>query len=604
MAKKRRKLTLKPSRPEQSSPTTDVWQKPARLLTLPLEIIFEILGYLLPRELVALSRTNKALRETIYSQGMAIWRSARMAVGAPECAPGFSERQWAILLFGGPTCGTCGTRDAPGITFSMRRRICSICMRMNLVSSTNFAGKFPDFDPAIFEMAPYMWVEELQDECCWVSDLERIGKEWKRLKADVDKGVSGAKEKSEAYWDETTDEADRIMQHAKVCDKWLSQVVKREAEEKWNRRSHAIRERLVALGYEERDIPDYILGNSQFHVGEEITKRLWASIRPGLVTKVKSRRDARLTRERDALRNARMHMLEPLYDAYAQSLPPRQWIYLPDIHELIWHPRFRSIIHADSDANITQSSFLPAVAELPTLVPAMISSTKARVTSLLGPVDVEINEPLDLATSVFEHPLFFYYRSIETPVLISWDVVAAHACKAERYTLFQVKFSNEGSAAAAMLVRAAGLDPVCATNAEMDALDLRFSCRDCAAREPLRPKVGYPWKPAIEHTLKSGHMKWRKIFQEDTVRIKQAETYREDNSRSWSCSHCTVYFKSPDTKPRVVQHLNDAHGILSPTEPGDIFWYSGRRRHPPSSALASLDITPRRSKRKRRTVLQ
>ncbi|KAF8873930.1 hypothetical protein BD779DRAFT_1790678 [Infundibulicybe gibba] len=627
MAKKRRKLTLKPGQPEQSSTITDAWQKQASLLMMPLEIIFEvcvhrftsnqmvlihiqILGYLLPRELVALSRTNKALRETIYSQGMAIWRSARMAVGAPECAPGFSERQWAILLFGGPTCGTCGIRDAPNITFSFLRRVCGICMRMNFISLTNFTKKFPDYDRMVFDMAPYTWVEELQAEFCWVSDLERIGKKWKRLKAGVDRGVRGAGEKLEAYQDEMDNELDRIMQvscrlgndmgiqpetHKErgggEAESAISRVCGEHVQLTKAQLHCSIRERLVALGYEEQDIPDHMLSDPQLHVGERSLKDvLWASIRPGLVTEVKAIRDDRLVREEDALHDARMNMFEPLYDAYAQSLPPRQWTYLPDIRELISHPRFNDIVDADSDANITQSSFLPAAAELPTLIPAVISVTKAAATSLLGPVDVEIDEPLDLATSVFEHNFFSYYQGppdqdTEKLALISWDVVAAHACR--------VDFSNKGSAAATMLVRAAGLDPLCATNTEMDALDLRFACRECTARGPLNPKVGYPWKPA-----------WQEMSQEDTVRIKQAETYNEDNSRSWSCNHCTAYFKSPDTKPRVVQHLNDAHGIVSPTEPGDIFWYSKHRRHSSSPALASLDITPRRSKRKRRTAHQ
>ncbi|KAF8873933.1 hypothetical protein BD779DRAFT_1678965 [Infundibulicybe gibba] len=508
--------------------------------------------------------------------------AARIAVGAPECAPGFSERQWAILLFGGTICGTCGTRNAPNVIFSIRRRVCNICMKRNLVPFKSFTRKFPDYDPVIMKMAPYTQGPRagapLRDRICWASDLERIGKEWERLEAGIDKGVKDGEENANAYWDRMTGEAEQIMKHAIICEEWLSRVTKKEAEEKRNRRRCTIRDRLMALGYEEQDIPDHMLNDPRFYMGEVITKRLWASVRPGLVTKVESKRDSRITRERNTLRNARMNMLEPLYDAYAKSLPPREWIYLPDIHGLILHPRFHSIIYADSDANIMQSSFLPAAAELPTLVPAMISATKAALTSLLGPVEVGVDEPLDLATSVFEHNLFYYYRGqpgqdMKRLVLISWDVVAAHACKAEQHTPLQVNFLSEGSDAAAMLVRAADLDPVRATSAEMDALDLRFACCDCVAERRLKSRVGYPWKSAIEHTLTSGHMEWQKMSQEDTVRIKRAEIYNEGNERSWSCNHCTAYFKCPDTKPRVIQHLNSIHRILSPTEPSDIFWY-------------------------------
>ncbi|KAF8896019.1 hypothetical protein BD779DRAFT_1433158 [Infundibulicybe gibba] len=71
----------------------------------------------------------------------------------------------------------------------------------------------------------------------------------------------------------------------------------------------------------------------------------------------------------------------------------------------------------------------------------------------------------------------------------------------DKYNLgFLVAFSEVGSTTATMLVRAAGLDPLCATGAEMDALDLRFACRHCTrvtwGKLP-KPKVGYPWKSAV-----------------------------------------------------------------------------------------------------------
>ncbi|KAF8873932.1 hypothetical protein BD779DRAFT_278367 [Infundibulicybe gibba] len=166
---------------------------------------------------------------------MAIWESGRIAVGAPECAPGFSERQWASS-YSGPNLRDMWHQGCANITFSMRRRVCDICMGRNLVSPANFAMRFPDYDPAIFEMAPNARCRGTQDYCCWASDLERIGKEWKRLEADVDREVRGAEKRSRAYYNKMTGEADRIMKHAAACKEWLSQITRKEARKKQNRR--------------------------------------------------------------------------------------------------------------------------------------------------------------------------------------------------------------------------------------------------------------------------------------------------------------------------------------------------------------------------------
>ncbi|KAF8873925.1 hypothetical protein BD779DRAFT_1568255 [Infundibulicybe gibba] len=535
----------------------------ANLLEMPLDIIFEILGHLPPQGLVALSRTNKMLRRTIDSRGMMAWKSARLAVGAPECAPGFSERQWAILLFGGTTCGICATGDAPKFEFSIRRRICSVCMSRNMVPDTNFADTFPSYDPLIMSMIPY--TQESPRRSFFDTS------EWKRLQVDIAKRRKGAQDNAAVYRAGRVGEVERAMRE---CEDWLSQSLRQEAKEKWDRRCYAIRDRLMTLGYEEQDIPFSLFNNPQFHEGDVITTIFWESIRPGLVKQVEAARRWRHFQEKNALHRRRTDLLQPLYDAYARSLPPQQWAYLPDIQDVALFSLFGDVVTADSSTNVTESSFMPAMRALPALIMAKNAVAKVRITSLLGPLSEEVDEPLDLATSVFEcdswcrHRRPSLFSNGERLALMSWEVIVTHASNisTSQFGLAKLKLSTAGSSTAVALVREAGLDPLRATIMEMDALDLRFVCSDCESSRagwPAAPTVGYPWKPAIEHALASGHMGWQKMTQGDTIRIKQAETYNEDNERSWSCNHCVVYYKCWDTKPRVLQHLNDVYVLYS-----------------------------------------
>jgi hypothetical protein len=65
----------------------------------------QVFGHLSSKDLVALTRTIKLLRQTLLApNATTIWKHARESIGAPECFEDFSEPQWAGLLFGGTQC--------------------------------------------------------------------------------------------------------------------------------------------------------------------------------------------------------------------------------------------------------------------------------------------------------------------------------------------------------------------------------------------------------------------------------------------------------------------------------------------------------------------
>ncbi|KAF8878919.1 hypothetical protein BD779DRAFT_1789089 [Infundibulicybe gibba] len=588
------------------------------LFSMPLDIVFEVASHLAPQDLLTLSRTNKTLHGTLHSpNASSVWKAVRSAVGAPDCSPGFTEPQWASLLFGRPICEQCGSKNVHNVEFGIRRRVCIRCKKQHLVSAAKLKKVF-GYKPLILDMVPYTLYGGWVPSHCkrspgnlkyfWKSDVECIASQWADLQGNIRMDVGGAEAEAIAYRKQRIDEVERITQHAKFCNDWSRQVSEtshREAYEKQIARFDMIRERLLALGYDDRDIHYSMFNRSCFNKDVEFTDQFWARIQSRAIKPVESNRVSRLERERDSLRVERLAILRPLYVEYAKSLAPLQWCYLPNIYELVEFPVLRNIMEADRSAGISQQSFLPVTGQLPALIPEWISAKKERIISMLEPPPSRmVDHPLDLATSVFvctsqnchNGSSLWWGTSRVQLALISWEAIAARSCQATGTCLYAsynstaVGFSQSGASTASSLVRLANLDPSSATIAEMDALDLRFACLQCPALAPESRLVkGYPWKSAVEHGMTTEHANWYRMSPEETQRIRQNEAPVWDSYMAWSCNHCADDFNRWRTKISVTYHLGAMHNITSPTEPSDLFWYPGKHRIP-SLTLASTEI--------------
>ncbi|KAI0042502.1 hypothetical protein FA95DRAFT_1547532 [Auriscalpium vulgare] len=75
--------------------------------TMPLDILFEILSYLPPGDLIQVARASKPFRLVLLSpsQSALLWRrSFALVPDVPACPGDMSEPAWAHLLFGGSYC--------------------------------------------------------------------------------------------------------------------------------------------------------------------------------------------------------------------------------------------------------------------------------------------------------------------------------------------------------------------------------------------------------------------------------------------------------------------------------------------------------------------
>lgn len=95
---------------------------------IPVELFYEILGYLHPIDLIRVARTTKYLRFLVMRHssswiwGLAFARNPRI----PPCPDDMPHPKWADLLFGPAVCQVCGAGWA-NTDFKIRRRLCDTC---------------------------------------------------------------------------------------------------------------------------------------------------------------------------------------------------------------------------------------------------------------------------------------------------------------------------------------------------------------------------------------------------------------------------------------------------------------------------------------------
>ncbi|TEB23594.1 hypothetical protein FA13DRAFT_1778239 [Coprinellus micaceus] len=117
---------------------------------MPLDTLYEILGYLTPNDLLSVARTNHAFKQTLSGPtAKATWIHARGQYGAPSPPLGFNETRWASLLFE-HTCMSCRENEVSVVDWLIRKRMCSDCRKTRLAGERTFRG----YDIDMFDCIP------------------------------------------------------------------------------------------------------------------------------------------------------------------------------------------------------------------------------------------------------------------------------------------------------------------------------------------------------------------------------------------------------------------------------------------------------------------
>ncbi|KAI9430798.1 hypothetical protein H4582DRAFT_2013977 [Lactarius indigo] len=611
MAKRRKLEKASPSKPKKSGPGRRVQGRLQNMLSLPLDVLFGIFSELLPMDLLNLARTSNALRQVLMSRkSTSIWIAARRNAGAtvvPEPPDDMSEPAWAQLLFGPAVCSQCSARNIHRVDFALRRRLCTVCRKRNLVFSIKFRSQCPDLKESIMDLLPYTkiggWAHghASHSRFYWKPDLYEMGKRVTELEQDVSDGKPGAQKRLKSFRAERILLVDSIVQGSIEFEKWAeleAEAQIHETQKRRTQRQEALRNRILMQGYEDADIEFIGMHNIPgWNVDKALTNDVWKRIKSKVETTLSAARDNRLLAARRKRESELKNTAEQYYSDLLRQVLPLQRLYLPALSQISQLSCFRDLI--DPDREVQPAEWEHAATQLPLSLSEWMSEQRERYTSLLPgqsaqakPMEITLlSSPsidrwrhgamhnfagqLDLATSVFRHP-------INHMVLIGRD--ACHAWKVKG----ELEYSARGAEAVYALLQELRLNPASATASTLDQLDKRFICRSCSDGVAWRS-----WRSCVAHFIaETDHVypQWQ-VVGPGTTAPTPLMRERSGNvphypfrSLSWLCNHCSDYLApqlpfrfgscmTPGDKRGAIHHVKTVHNVDDPMVDMDLFLY-------------------------------
>ncbi|KAF5317326.1 hypothetical protein D9611_003573 [Ephemerocybe angulata] len=574
-----------------SSSKTKAAAKPRRrgkdlslLPTMPLDILYEILCQLTPKDLLNLSRTNKLFRSTMFgNQMLTVWRAARDAFDAPEPPDGWTEQKWAGLLFE-TTCQSCGKRGVVNVDWLLLRRACGTCKRAHLIYGPRIKSRFPGYDPEMLEYVPHThtsawtkgwWSNRTNSKFYWDDDIEEV--------ADV---------YNYGYDEDWIDDRKELIaeraEMVKVYQDWLEQMDQFKGNataENREKRLEAVKARFREEGYKDRDLDKAISVYSSgiFAGTPHVTNAVWSRIRPKLEPEVQRTRNERIMADLKPSVDKRMAILAGLYDAYLDKLRPSESCYCPPVDFLRVNPDVIKVVEADKDIDITEKDFQPVVEKFGEYVSEYQDDTEKELLKLMPAGSEGVEDPWQLARVVFlrdrrARPELYWYTSNsmepEDSFLIGRDMVCTHTWERRRKMELRpgvfvdvpskYELNSDGCRACGSIIIIAGLPQETATIPEMDAKDARFVCKLCVSMNGYNV---FTWRAAAQHVWLDGNPNhsMRLATEEEEKMSKENELALREGAKAWSCNHCRAFLEpsASQTKPVVLEHLKSEHGITA-----------------------------------------
>ncbi|KAF9234854.1 hypothetical protein BU15DRAFT_52058 [Melanogaster broomeanus] len=463
-----------------------------RLKMLPalnLDVLFQILSFLHPMDLLNLACTTKAFRQLLMQRSSTfVWKTSLGRIeGLPVCPPDLSEPQYAYLAFY-PHCHV-SAMDLPHPTRflilpSTVGRIFRIIRRFE--SSDSCADKFAGAGHTYF-------VD--------IEQLEAFQKEYKEIPQD----------KRDEFLADRRLQVCAIDKHASECEAWHKDMLQARNDERRKAklpRAESIFTRLKDLGYtSELDYfgtgPIEDARRSDFNTTKALTDREWARVRGRFVKTMDNFRIRKLETE---VYNPRRKILVELYDAYVrQPAPPGATVdLLPDVVDVAHFAAFDAIIKLPEGTEVNAETFKPAFEQIPTLAQEWRAGVDAQLAALVVvPGDsstsgvaeddfsigkLEPAERLKLASAVFKD--LWHHDLVVSIDLLDWwvfnrcysDSVASRVMPGRPWSLMDARGEYplvQLFTGAAHVIRACGMDPQTATVEDMDKRDIRLRCNYC-----------------------------------------------------------------------------------------------------------------------------
>ncbi|EJD39586.1 hypothetical protein AURDEDRAFT_91433 [Auricularia subglabra TFB-10046 SS5] len=550
----------------------------------PLDVLYEIFRLLHPRDLLALSRTDKSLRAVLLDRAAGgVWREAIAGTGIPERPDDISLPRYASLAFDAH-CEMCDRNKAGIYHWSLRARLCRQCSKARLVTvpvtDIAFEGGALGVDYLFKDTVPTSEHFDYLSQTLAATFLTA---------RDAWRSIAPAE--VEAYLEDRKKHHESVMEHARRCSKWQLELSVDRSNAKTHLREDRMKsivERLRNLGFdEELDFGmDMVAKHSAVAQPRALTDRIWKMIEPALLELMEDvRRDmARCERKREVRSFLRGECL----------LREDVKAVLPDVGDLDDFPAVDALLDiaidsaSDEYARLRQAaleSFPAALAKWRRKLGVVLYDHMHKNAPAPRPFPSVKTEDekiavLNRATTVFSC-LFGSSNSDSacaderyTVKAFAYPYVLAHACTVGRpynetrlvYTRwmpFGLRYHRVLSQVIATLVRLCGLDPKTATRADMDLCDARFTCKLCLldyVDGTDTPVAETWWTAAVHwhncHPDEDEDGQWLRLGPVAEALVRGlAPPLTDEEHRAWRCMRCS---KSNPRKAVIFSDWFDA----------------------------------------------
>ncbi|KAI0692987.1 hypothetical protein C8T65DRAFT_833816 [Cerioporus squamosus] len=358
--------------------------KPSLLLSMPLDMFFEVASHLKPVDILHLSRVSSPFQKMLLSRtSRRVWAAARRNI-VPEIPAGpddLSEPLYARLLFE-RDCTNCGAAEAGYLDYANYHRFCGTCWSQSVQPGGQLAynsGFYydPDFKKLIYDLLPGAPGGACHQAFGVQMSAISENKQAEHTSYHYADFAAVAEEYRQVCAGETTmSMKDFVVKHKKRTQARLLfqteilmvELDRRQAravfEDHMTDRKRAIAEKLRELDYEPEDYPAM---DPDFHWLLEqraaLTPRIWSNIKPKLLDMLQAERTRRADEAFQTKWFMRMQELQPMYEDFVQVIKARDsedvWARtMPTFGAAVKLPSMRALLASTSPSeHLVQSDF-------------------------------------------------------------------------------------------------------------------------------------------------------------------------------------------------------------------------------------------------------
>ncbi|KAI5833033.1 hypothetical protein K523DRAFT_413632 [Schizophyllum commune Tattone D] len=520
---------------DQATSASNLGAPSSALLDLPLDVLLEILTHVDPMSLRHVSRTSRALQDTLTGpRSNWIWRAsyANTDHGLPPAPDDMTVPQFLSLLVD-RVCDFChaspGPKERIERIWAARTRCCSNCLYdSKCIVQEKDMWMFYMVRRVQHHLGPNyplykMFPASKRYGICWSYPrvhINRIGQDFVR---DNMLGESGDVQK--AWIVQMAEKHETVVKHAKACHKWEMQ----EQQKRWKKEEEIRGERLKAIERKLKDLDIDIDEPQEFKAQlrkcltkpptsvyykrakylptpvhntpieiynlvrevRPLTEEDWSIIREWLL-------DASKAEKRRQILEGRYSAFKQAYHQFLDLKSRREKHLLPSICTVAnWEEVVDLIEGTPLEQDLSAEDmhvFVDGIAQV--RLSEWRAAFEAELVAKLNAADPEREQPataadLELATSVFSHRNSASDVNMRYPELLGWSPLLWLSCMSYRpdgsyyavrkcppWSAHEVQVEGWRRRLAARLVAMAGLDPATATYADMSRQPIWFARAD------------------------------------------------------------------------------------------------------------------------------